>query len=100
MKDLNQIVNIYNQYFVQATDKLLINPNVNQNVITPYTDHSFVLYPVNEKEIEDILISLSKKHSEDSDGVPCYLIKDIADILTIPLTYSINHWKMGNTQID
>lgn len=52
--------------------------------------NSMFITELNEKEVFDIIISCSKKKSSGNDDIPCYLLKEVAEHITVPLTYLLN----------
>jgi hypothetical protein len=100
---LKNILNIFNTYFTNVTDKISTNNsitfNVATNVVHPlnYLHQVFIrpfpkikLTPVSTKEFSEIIKSLKWKNSHGYDEIPIEILKISLPYIISPLTYICN----------
>ena len=92
-KDLT--ANIFNEYFTQIGPSLTGNiDGSNKRLYESYLGNpcevEFNFTRTTPEEIMEIISKLKQKSSSGLDNISCRLMKDISDIIAIPLTLLIN----------
>lgn len=86
------IADEFNSYFINSINDLPSNfsyANLN-NTLQNFKCNSIFLSPVITAEINKILSKLPNKRSAGFDAFPCYLLKEIADLIDVPLAHLVN----------
>lgn len=87
------ICNIFNNYFIELTNKINLLPNSmtcnnsNRNKIIP---HTIFLRPVSENEIYNIIMSLKNSKASGYDYITTRVLKLCAPYICRPLAHIIN----------
>jgi hypothetical protein len=92
MENDDKVAEEFNKEFVEKIDNLrrITNPG---NIDIPSNNiqsEIFQLKKVKEKRVLKELKSLTNSTSSGNDGIPKIVLKRCADVLTIPLTWTIN----------
>ena len=93
--DKDLIANKFNEYFTQIGPRLAENIDIaNKRSYESYLGNpcevEFNFTRTTSEEIVEIISKMKPKSSSDLDSISCRLMKDISDIIAIPLTSLIN----------
>ena len=93
--DKDLIANTFNEYFTQIGPRLAANIDVaNKRSYESYLGNpcevEFNFTRTTPEEIMEIISKMKPKSSSGLDNISCRLMKDISDIIAIPLTLLIN----------
>ena len=95
--DKDLIANKFNEYFTQIVPRLAGNIDVaNKRSYDSYlgnpceVEFNFIATRTTPEEIVEIIRKMKPKSSSGLDNISCRLMKDISDIIAIPLTSLIN----------
>ena len=89
-EDEAKLATAFNEFFVAKISALRdrIDPKMMSDPLDKMdqTQSSFSFHPVEEEDILKIIRSFPPKRTTGSDSIPMTVIKDAAEVLTVPLT--------------
>jgi len=92
----NDVAKTLNKYFINVAPNLLKklpNPKPNQSFhsyLSKSTPNSFFFRETNEQEVRLIIKSLDSKKAVDIYGFPISVIKDLTNVISLPLAHIVN----------
>ena len=97
VEDSDRVADIMNNFFVskisglrERVANMTVADPVAKIIQSGKTFPKFHLHPTSEEEVLSAIGRLSRKYSSGLDGFPPALLKDVGDIMCIPLTRIIN----------
>lgn len=90
INDPSRLCNTFANFFVESINSKVNTLKNNIKIKVSNCNNSFFLKPCSQNEIYNAIVNVSKKKSSGPDGIPCFVIKNIAHIILAPLENIIN----------